>query len=407
MKRTYFLSAALLLCAMSVHLNAQIKVANSGNVGIALPSDTVEPQAPLSVGWRGLPKAELAIGTTSHVVSPYNDWYNIYSSLIVTSGSAQWSTAVCGVTEVTSGGDRYVGVNGTASKPNNASGGRSYGVLGVAGKATSGYNYGVCGFIQGGDWNGAGVYGDVSSYAEVGVPGRYAGFFNGQTRVNGDFYAASLNTTSDARLKTNIADVQTETLQKVQSLRPIQFTWQRVERTQVGDTATTVRYYFGEDIDYNRSHYGFIAQEVQQLFPELVHEDGDGFLSVNYVELIPLLVQAVQELSAKIESSQSNIRANTKENESKDRFVIAELYQNNPNPFSVDTKIEYRLPKSTQSACLYVYNMSGLQIAEFPIHSFGVGSVIINAGYLEAGMYLYSLIADGQVIDTKRMILTK
>ena len=138
---------------MSMHLNAQIKVANSGNVGIALPSDTVEPQAPLSVGWRGIPKAELAIGSTSHSVYPNNDWYNIYSSLTIVSGSPQWSTAVCGVTEVTSGGDRYVGVNGTASKPNYASGGRSYGVLGVAGKASSGYNYGVCGFIQGGDWN--------------------------------------------------------------------------------------------------------------------------------------------------------------------------------------------------------------------------------------------------------------
>ena len=89
-------------------------------------------------------------------------------------------------------------------------------------------------------------------------------------------------------------------MQKVQSLRPIQFTWQRVERTQVGDTATTVRYYFGEDIDYNRSQYGFIAQDVQQLFPELVHEDGEGYLSVNYVELIPLLVQAVQGLSKEV-----------------------------------------------------------------------------------------------------------
>jgi hypothetical protein len=33
--------------------------------------------------------------------------------------------------------------------------------------------------------------------------------------------------------------------------------------------------------------------------------------------------------------------------------------------------------------------------------------VVINAGNLDAGMYLYSLIADGQIVDTKRMILTK
>jgi hypothetical protein len=51
--------------------------------------------------------------------------------------------------------------------------------------------------------------------------------------------------------------------------------------------------------------------------------------------------------------------------------------------------------------------MNGLQVDEYPISSFGIGSVIVSAGHLEAGMYLYSLIADGQVIDTKRMILTK
>lgn len=51
--------------------------------------------------------------------------------------------------------------------------------------------------------------------------------------------------------------------------------------------------------------------------------------------------------------------------------------------------------------------MNGLQVAEYPITSYGVGSVVVNGGYLEAGMYLYSLIADGQVVDTKRMILLK
>ena len=51
-----------------------------------------------------------------------------------------------------------------------------------------------------------------------------------------------------------------------------------------------------KDVVLDQQHYGFLAQDVQKLFPELVHEDGAGYLSVNYVELIPLLVQAVQEL---------------------------------------------------------------------------------------------------------------
>jgi hypothetical protein len=103
---------------------------------------------------------------------------------------------------------------------------------------------------------------------------------------------------------------------------------------------------------------------------------------------------AVQKVSAKGRSNNLDIEQ-------------ALLYQNNPNPFTIDTEIEYFLPQNTQVANLYVYNMNGLQIAEYPISSFGSGSVVINAGNLDAGMYLYSLIADGLIVDTKRMILTK
>lgn len=51
--------------------------------------------------------------------------------------------------------------------------------------------------------------------------------------------------------------------------------------------------------------------------------------------------------------------------------------------------------------------MSGVQLRSYPIIQMGESSLIINANELIAGMYLYSLIADadGQVIDTKRMIL--
>ena len=60
--------------------------------------------------------------------------------------------------------------------------------------------------------------------------------------------------------------------------------------------------------DIDQKHYGFIAQDVQKLFPELVKEDGSGYLSVNYVELIPILVNAVQELSAKVEEQDKQIK---------------------------------------------------------------------------------------------------
>lgn len=51
--------------------------------------------------------------------------------------------------------------------------------------------------------------------------------------------------------------------------------------------------------------------------------------------------------------------------------------------------------------------MNGDQIAEYPIANRGEASITIDGGSLNAGMYLYALIADGKVVDTKRMILTK
>lgn len=51
-------------------------------------------------------------------------------------------------------------------------------------------------------------------------------------------------------------------------------------------------------------------------------------------------------------------------------------------------------------------DMNGLQLKSYPIQTKGNGSIIINASELQPGIYIYSLITDGQLIDTKRMIIT-
>jgi hypothetical protein len=49
------------------------------------------------------------------------------------------------------------------------------------------------------------------------------------------------------------------------------------------------------------THFGFIAQEVREVFPELVHEDDDGWLGLEYQSLIPLLVEEVKRQQAQIQ----------------------------------------------------------------------------------------------------------
>lgn len=54
---------------------------------------------------------------------------------------------------------------------------------------------------------------------------------------------------------------------------------------------------------YNKEgkEYGVIAQELQKQFPELVTLENDGYLSVDYIQLIPILLQAIKELNIKVE----------------------------------------------------------------------------------------------------------
>ena len=132
--------------------------------------------------------------------------------------------------------------------------------------------------------------------------------------------------------------------------------------------------------------------------------------------MVPLLVQSIQELTAEIQKLKSGnqssvLRSTAAGDESiEDDFIKdikSELFQNAPNPFKDNTAIKYTIPQNTKSASLLIYDMNGKQINQFVLSQRGMGIVTIEGSQLEAGMYLYSLIVDGTVIDVKRMILTK
>jgi hypothetical protein len=171
--------------------------------------------------------------------------------------------------------------------------------------------------------------------------------------------------------------------------------------------------WYEEDSPIMRNkHYGLIAQELQKIYPTLVTENQDGYLAVNYIEIIPLLVRSIQELNAKVEQYENGsapiykAQARTTDATSIEA-VVTTLYQNTPNPFTESTLIRCDIAEDVVNADLYIYDMNGKQIDTYPITERGATSITIEGRSLEAGMYLYALIADGQVIDTKRMILTK
>lgn len=92
--------------------------------------------------------------------------------------------------------------------------------------------------------------------------------------------------TSDRRLKTNISNVSYG-LEEVMQIRSVSYNW---KQDSLGKTKL-----------------GFIAQELEQVIPEVVHmaEDSLGTRGVNYAELVPVLVRAIQEQQQIIEAQQS------------------------------------------------------------------------------------------------------
>ena len=253
---------------------------------------------------------------------------------------------------------------------------------------------------------------------EVGTAGQ-----NQQIKVNG-----SIVLTSDERLKDDVKDL-TNSLGQLKQLRTVTYIFKMpvvAQKVKVGvgtDTTGIKKPLFIPKPDSSgRKHYGFLAQDVQKTLPDLVYKDTTGMLSVDYIGMIPLLVDALRNQQEQIDAQAKQIAdlinnptsgpkkvgaSQTPGINEIDALTYPVLDQNVPNPFNQSTTIGFYLPTTVTNANIYVYDMNGIQLKNYPISERGKKNITINGSEFNAGMYLYALIADGKVIDTKRMILTK
>ena len=113
--------------------------------------------------------------------------------------------------------------------------------------------------------------------------------------VDGDIdYTGALTGPSDIRLKKDVHTL-TGALDKVLQLRGVSFYWKNKEEMAAakGVPVDSLKYNFSED-----KQIGVIAQEVEKEFPELVKTNENGFKSVDYTKITPVLIEAVKELKA-------------------------------------------------------------------------------------------------------------
>ena len=232
---------------------------------------------------------------------------------------------------------------------------------------------------------------------------------------------------SDARFKKEIKE-DIPGLGFITQLRPVSYTLDRAK----------LRTFLGKDTEeataelatsYPRE-VGFVAQEVEELLNEngytrigieTPQNDRDHY-TIRYSEFVVPLVKAIQEQQQSIEARQKHIEtlqqriealqnANTTKNlQNKGTDSVIEgfsLHQNIPNPFDRSTTINAIVPQNVQQAKIVIYNLNGLELERYDINRRGNVSVEIAASRFPSGMYLYALLADDCIMDTKKMILTK
>lgn len=381
MKKTFLLFLSM---TFAHALNAQLQVKSDGKVYIQHQTADTD--------------ADVYIGESTYMDPVYNKKGLYVHKYVQTSGNSN-----CGIYSeaVKNGNGDCMGIFGIGSNLNNNTS-TNYGVVGTV--QINARGAGVCGTSEGG------------AAPENYIIGNYAGYFFGDTYLDGYTTTAyGIYNLSDKRLKENIVSLSDKekhgsVLSNLVNLDVIEY-----DLRHPREELLTKEIRNKKNI---RRHFGVFAQELQKIYPDLVREGQDGYLTVNYVEMVPLLLRSIQELKQELDevtynnvqkARRNDIGYDDEQTSSMDAEVATSgnrLYQNTPNPFTERTEIRFTLAENAQSAYICIFDMTGKMLRQIPVNP-SMQSVTVNGYELSAGIYLYSLVVNGQEIDTKRMILSK
>jgi hypothetical protein len=423
MKKILF---TLVMAFAATNLNAQLVVDSLGRVGIGIET----PKAIMSIGGSGSSSSVLSLsGTTTS-----NKMIGIHGTNNCDRSSKSYGYYFISRNYT---GDCLGGKSVARCKSIFVPQKYAIGFSGVAG-----YAHNAVGLFGGKDIiadtlvNFAGVYGSTGYTPNFAVyPGIYAGYFKGKVRVTNGIYATllspSASTSPSGQNKTTILSDRgervTDKLSQVQALQFLRYDTMREANTsrasldnmdtdnmspeELDSLAETMG-----DIEpehyLSPVQYGLDANQLKAVYPELVYEDNNGNVSINYVEIVPLLVQCINELKDEIAELKgtSPRKAKAQPTAIEERVSdidVVRMDQNKPNPFSESTVITLNIPKESQSASIFIYDMSGKQVQSLPVSERGETNITVYASDLAAGMYIYTLVVDGKVVVTRRMIVSK
>jgi hypothetical protein len=218
---------------------------------------------------------------------------------------------------------------------------------------------------------------------------------SGSLRFKEIFCTNNVINTSDQNLKKNIDNLNYG-LNDLMKLRPITYNW--IEND-------------------NGKRLGFIAQEVEKIIPEIIVKETDSLgierYAMRYTELIPILVNALQQqntqiefLTLKVNQLLNKYRLLPDSTISNSRPSLGILYQNEPNPFDNETTIKYYVSEEVKNPIIIIVDiMTSREVVRLPLNTNGFGNIKVNKGFLLPGVYTYILQSENTYIDSKKMII--
>ena len=314
-----------------------------------------------------------------------------------------------------------IGGEGVVYSPTMRNTGRAFGLRGVAGNCTSGYNFGVLGALQGSQ-EGAAIFGTTSGKTlGLSVDGRYAGYFDGNVKVTGSLQGDVVNSADVNAKNTQTLRPINSALDGIASANPFMY----IVRTQVPDIGTgivldsatqtgTVAPISDPVAPFGKSYYALDVNAVKQSFPALIIKDAQGNEYVNYTQLVPILVQAIKELKTELDdlkeavassgtrkvNAATNIATNTLDE------GWGSISQNTPNPFTGQSTVRVSVPDDASDAYIDILTLNGASVKRIPVSN-GLSEVSLSSFDFAPGTYLYTLVVNGKVSETRRMIVNR
>ena len=210
-------------------------------------------------------------------------------------------------------------------------------------------------------------------------------------RVNGVAWTTGYYASSDKKFKKDIKPIE-NALEKVQQIEGKTYAWNTESN---------------KDMNFdNGGHSGFIAQELEKVLPHLVATDEKGNKAVNYIELMPYLIEAIKDQQTQINDLKSQITENFKaQNQDLIELTNTKIISVSPNPSSDLITVSFNVEKSVESAKLQVHDLNGNVISSLNINDRENNITrTLQKDNFGKGIYVVSLVINGKSIDTKKIV---